>query len=73
MIKFDNAEYQAIVITDEYDRVVCILDTDGVGAMVVEKKGYKAHFIDSRETDFDYRVYNQDDIRIVNKKEKFLS
>ena len=41
--------------------------------MVVEKKGYKAHFIDSRETDFDYRVYNQDDIRIVNKKEKFLS
>ena len=25
MIKFDNAEYQAIVITDEHDRVVAFL------------------------------------------------
>ena len=73
MIKLDNTECQAIVITDKYDRVVCIIDTDGVGAMVVEKKGYHANFIDSKDTDFDYRVYGQDDIRIVNKKEKYLS
>ena len=43
------------------------------GLMVVEHKDYKAHFIDSRETDFDYLVYANDDIRIVKAKDKILS
>ena len=75
MLNINGVEYQAIVITDKHDKVVCILDTDeeDKGLMVVEHKDYKAHFIDSRETDFDYQVYANDDIRIVNKKDKILS
>ena len=75
MIKINDIEYQAIVITDKYNKVCLILDTDAddKGIMVVEHKDYKAHFIDSQETDFDYLVYANDDIRIVNAKDKILS
>ena len=75
MIKINDTEYQAIVITDKHDKVVCILDADAddEAIMVVEHKDYKAHFIDSQETDFDYLVYANDDIRIVNAKDKILS
>jgi len=74
MIKIGYTEYKAIVITDQYDRVVCIIDTDEEGnGMVVERKGIQAHFIESEETDFRYRVNYNDDCIIVNDKDKFLS
>ena len=75
MIKINDIEYQAIVITDRHDKVCLILDADAddESIMVVEHKDYKAHFIDSQETDFDYMVCADNDIRIVNEKEKILS
>lgn len=75
MIKINDIEYQAIVVTDKYNKVCLILDTDAddKGIMVVEHKDYKAHFIDSNETDFDYMVCADNDIRIINEKEKILS
>ena len=73
MIKIKDTEYQAIVITDEYNRVVSIITTEGESGIVVEKQGYQVHFIESDDTDFKYRVNYNDDCIIINDKEKFLS
>lgn len=75
MIKIGKTEIQAIVITDQYDRVVCIIDEDEDVNMgrITEKKGYRVHTIESEDTDFRYRINHNDDCIIVNDKEKFLS
>ena len=75
MIKIGKTEIQAIVVTDQYDRVVCIIDEDEDVNMgrITEKSGYRVHTIESEETDFRYRINYNDDCIIVNDKEKFLS
>ena len=75
MIKIGKTEIQAIVVTDQYDRVVCIIDEDEDVNMgrITEKSGYRVHTIESEDTDFKYWINYNDDCIIVNDKEKFLS
>lgn len=75
MIKIGETEMKAIVITDQYDRVVCIIDEDEDinRGRVTTKSGYLFHAIESEETDFRYRINYNEDCIIVNDKEKFLS
>ncbi len=75
MIKIGETEIQAIVVTDQYDRVVCIIDEDEDinRGRVTLKSGYRLHEIESEDTDFRYRINYNEDCIIVNDKEKYLS